>query len=109
MQLRDEHERVPNAFQMRLYSSVTPHLQSMRTTSVCTVQLRDKHHERVPNAFVLKCQRIHYRDHCGAFVECLCFCLDFLCFVVFYSSRETKRELFGDRDIGLERIEVFFC
>ena len=55
MQLRDEHERVPNAFQMRLYSSVTPHLQSMRTTSVCTVQLRDKHHERVPNAFVLKC------------------------------------------------------
>ena len=32
-------------------------------------------------------------DHCGAFVECICFCLGFLCFVVFYSSRETKSEL----------------
>ena len=46
------------------------------------------------------------------FAECICFCLAFLCFGVFYCSHETKRHfgftmLFGNPDIGLERTDCY--
>ena len=68
-----------------------------------TVQLRDiltlgTHSEHIPNSFEM---HLYWSANTftnaitsyGTFVECVCFCLNFLCFIVFYPLHETKREL----------------
>ena len=65
-----------------------------------------KHHERVPNSFETRWYQSVNAFTTFAFTECVCFCLAFLWFVVFYSVREPKRHFcftfFRDRDSSID-------
>ena len=93
--------------------------------SECTVQPRGmRTSKRVPNSFRTHDERVRTKVWTRSrtssvnaftaftFAERICFCLAFLCFGVFYCSRETKRlfgftMLSGNRDIGLERTDCY--
>ena len=92
-----------------------------------TVQLRGMGtSKRVPNLFRTHDERVRIKVWTRSrtssvnaftaftFAERICFCLAFLCFGVFYCSRETKRRfgftmLSGNRDIGRTRKNWLLC
>ena len=88
----------------------------------CSSDIRTS--KRVLNSFQTRVEHVHTKVWTRSqtssvnaftaftFAERVCFCLDFLCFGVFYCSHETKWHfcftvLFGDHDIGLERIDSY--